>query len=151
MSKIALRLITTDDLNYQSIKRLKEWRKKNKFAYLGDYKITHKSVEHWLWNSLLYEDSRFLFWIIVSGEYVGHVGVKNIKRNSIEIDNFARGEAKHKGVMHEALKMITDAYFDKKIWLQVVETNKHAIEFYLRNKFKITGQKGKLIQMEFYG
>ncbi len=149
MSKIVLRLITKADFNYQSIKRLKEWRIKNRFAYVGNYKITHASIKKWLQESVLDNPDRFLFWVITNNEYIGHIGIKNIKASSIEIDNVSRGVSNHKGAMHEALQMLIDAYSFYRIWLRVLPDNIHAIKFYERNGFEIIGKMDQFTLMKY--
>lgn len=137
MLNISLRLITHRDLtDYESIKLLKDWRKKNQFAYVGNYKVTHKSIKKWLKESVLDNPDRFLFWVIVDGRKIGHIGVKNIRKNSIEVDNVARGVEGHKGAMSNALKQIVNMYSGYRIWLRVLPNNFHAIAFYINNDFK---------------
>ena len=137
MSKVALQLITQTNLNnYEDIKRLKEWRKKNQFAYVGNYKVTHKSIKKWLKESVLENPDRFLFWVIADGEKIGHIGIKNIRKNSIEVDNVGRGVEGYKGAMSEALKILINMYQKYLAWLRVLPNNTHAVRFYLKNGFK---------------
>ncbi len=146
MSKVVLRLITKADLaDDKAIERLKEWRIKNRSAYVGNYKITYESIKKWLKKHVLDNPNRTLFWVMVGKDYIGHVGIKN----SIEIDNVSRGVGKHKGAMHEALEVLLDMYSGNEIWLQVKPDNKHAIAFYEKNGFKVTGKEGPYITM-FY-
>lgn len=149
MSKVALRILNNADLDYQSVKLLKDWRIKNRFAYLGDYKITHASVKKWLKESVLDNPDRFLFWVVVNGERVGHIGVKSLKRNSVEIDNVSRGIDKYKGAMSQALQYLVCAYLGYRIWLRVLPDNIHAIKFYERNGFEVIGKVGEFLKMEY--
>ena len=82
---------------------------------------------------------------MAGNEYIGHMGIKT----SIEIDNVSRGIEKHKGAMHEALGILLDMYSGNQIWLQVLPKNKHAIAFYGRNGFRVTGKEGPYITMTY--
>lgn len=145
---ISLRLVTFEDFNsYESISLLKKWRIANKAAYVGDYKVTYSSMKFWLLNSVLSDTRRFLFWVLADKKRIGHIGIKNLKPSSVEIDNVIRGEKAKKGAMHEALKILMSAYPEKRIWLRVLPENTHAIEFYKRNGFKITGKKSPFLVM----
>lgn len=150
MLKVHLRLITLDDLtNKESIRRLRDWRKKNKFAYPGNYKITTQSIKDWLFEYVLSDMNRFLCWVVVEGEIIGHIGCKNIKKNSVEIDNVSRGVEKYSGAMGSALQILVETYSDRKVWLNVLPNNLHAINFYKRNGFKEKGIKNNFLIMVY--
>jgi len=134
--QIGLIKITEKDLCYRSIKRLKDWRIKNKSAYLGTYEITQQSVRKWLKECVLDKKDRILYWVMADRIYVGHMGLNNIKVNSVEIDNVSRGVDKYKGIMHTALQMLIDDNRKERVYLRVLRENKHAIEFYEKNRFK---------------
>lgn len=131
-----LRKITDRDVCFYSIERLKKWRIKNRFAYSGNYEITHDSVRKWLQEFVLDKSDRILYWVVVNGQYIGHMGLNSIKKDSVQIDNVARGVSKYKGIMHKALQTLIEANSEKKIWLKVLPNNQHAIDFYKENGFK---------------
>lgn len=152
MLKVVLRPITSEVVNdYYAIKALKDWRIKNRFAYLGDYEVTMESIVEWLFKYVFADQRRLLFWVLVEGKKVGHIGVKNIKRSAVEIDNVARGVEGYKGVMTKALEQIIEMYSDRKIWLRVLDDNPHAISFYIKNKFKKRKHQGRFIFMDYDG
>lgn len=127
----------TKTITDEEIKLLIEWRKKNAFAYATRPEITLRSMNWWLGNHV-FNKKRYLYWVVVNGEKIGHMGLYNFKDDSCEIDNVSRGVEKYKGVMSEALNMLVQRARRrvKTIYLRVLEDNQHAIDFYAQNGFK---------------
>lgn len=142
--QITLKLVTKADLNHQSLKKLKDWRLKNRFAYVGKYKITEASIKKWLKKYVLESDDRILYWVVVDGKYIGHIGLTNIKLNSAELCDVSRGVDGYPGAMHEAMQLLIGPY--KKISLRVLADNHHAITFYERNGFHLVGKSGPYLK-----
>lgn len=127
-------------ISNQEVKLLKEWRINNQDVFLDEKLPTIKGTREWF---LAFKD-RILF-MIEDNNPIGHMGLfrLNEKEDSVEIDNVVRGVDRERGIMTGALHSLivwTQEYIKPKhIYLQVLKTNKHAVDFYLRNGFEIVG------------
>jgi RimJ/RimL family protein N-acetyltransferase len=131
---LALKLVTeVDTYSHESLKRLSEWRIKNRFAYKGNYEITIESITAWLEDYVLNNPKRALYWVWVDGTIIGTIGLTNIEVDSAELCDVSRGINIYKGSMTEALNLLIAPY--KKITLRVLSDNEHAIQFYEKNGF----------------
>ena len=136
------------------INLLMKWRKENEFAYASRFKITYEGTKKWINNQIINNPTRILFFIItneVKFKYIGHIGLSsfNFRNKSCEIDNVIRGNKKlYKGAMSLSLKALINwtkkEIMPNNIFLRVLFDNKHAINFYIKNKFK----KYKLIPLK---
>jgi len=139
--------VTRFDIARQSnLAKLRDWRIKNRFAYVGDYPITSKSIKTWLEDYVLSRADRNLYWVIVNGKKIGTLGENNITKNSMELSDVSRGDDAYRGAMHLALESLIAPY--SIVTLKVRADNDHAIQFYLRNNFRITEEGNPYITMQ---
>jgi perosamine synthetase len=122
---------------------LKKWREANQFAYPTRFPVTMEGTRNWLEKGVLENESRVLFWIINSNfTKLGHIGLVCLPENSdIEVDNVLRGESGHPGLMTEAMKsletLVETEFSLETISLRVLESNVHALNFYLNLGYKV--------------
>lgn len=131
------------------------WRIKNAKYYAEQPKITLSSMRKWFEEHYLAQ-KRILFWVVGDrGRKIGHMGLYQFTDETVEIDNVARGVDGEPGIMTEGLKelILIARRLTKRIYLKVLMTNDHAIEFYKKNGFMEIDRvlyKGKLfIKMEY--
>jgi perosamine synthetase len=122
---------------------LKKWREANQFAYPTRFPVTLEGTRKWLEKGVLENESRVLFWIINSNfTKLGHIGLVCLPETSdIEVDNVLRGESGHPGLMTEAMKtletLVETEFSLETISLRVLESNVHALNFYLNLGYKV--------------
>ena len=142
--------LADDDL----LKALADWRNANVSAYPTQFVATLESTRSWAEAGLLGNEGRILFLVINSyGALIGHLGFNNCtnNRSRFEIDNVVRGRDHNKGILSESMKALC-AWANKTfnldgIYLRVLETNTHAIEFYERLGF-VRGKETKLKKVQ---
>jgi RimJ/RimL family protein N-acetyltransferase len=140
-----IRVNQMDVDNPVSLRLLKEWRIKNKFAYVGDYEITEESIRKWLLEYVLAKKDRRLYWVCVDGVYIGTLGESHITKNSVELSDVSRGVDDYPGVFHKAMDKLLAPYLV--VYLQVRSDNKNAIDFYKKNGFVHLYTEGPYICM----
>ncbi len=125
------------------ISLLARWREENYFAYPTRFEVTFDGTRKWLNEQVLDNPSRLLFLVVdQQGKWIGHVGLANCLNDDrfIMLDNIVRGDREHSpGIMSEAVLELTEwvrrAFMPGKIYLKVLDTNSHAINFYERLGF----------------
>ena len=126
---------------------LSEWRKDNIHAYPTRSEITTEGTKLWFRDAVLDNPHRVLFWLMDSAlTRLGHIGVVfQPEQDVIEIDNVLRGVDLYPGLMTEALRAlenIIDLEFSvTSIKLRVLESNNHAVKFYLNNGYVVTNKE----------
>ena len=132
-----------DLLEVSNLLLLKKWREANQFAYPTRFPVTLEGTRKWLEKGVLENETRVLFWIINSNfTKLGHTGLVCLPENSdIEVDNVLRGESGHPGLMAEAMKsletLVETEFSLETISLRVLESNVHALNFYLKLGYKV--------------
>lgn len=123
---------------------LAEWRKEHIYAYPTRSTITASGTRNWLEKAVLRNDHRLLFWIVDSSlQRIGHIGlVHDVNNNCLEIDNVLRGVNDIvPGLMMAALLRIEaiaeEEFSVNEIFLRVLESNSHAVDFYQKNGYSI--------------
>lgn len=123
---------------------LAEWRKEHIYAYPTRSIITTSGTRNWLEKAVLNNDQRMLFWIVDSSlQRIGHIGiVHDVKSNSLEVDNVLRGiNDITPGLMMAALlrieAIVEEEFSVSEIFLRVLESNSHAVDFYQKNDYSI--------------
>jgi perosamine synthetase len=126
---------------------LSEWRKASIHAYPTRSEITTEGTKLWFQNAVLENPHRVLFWIMDSAlTRLGHIGVViKPEEGLIEIDNVLRGRKLYPGLMTEALRavesIVENEFSMTSVQLRVLESNSHAVQFYLRNGYMVTNQE----------
>ena len=124
-----------------------EWRKTHIGAYPTRSEITTEGTKLWFQNAVLENPHRVLFWLMDSSlTRLGHIGVVfQPEQELIEIDNVLRGADAYPGVMTEALKALEDIidleFSVTSVKLRVLESNNHAVQFYLKNGYFVTDKE----------
>ncbi|QLL22955.1 DegT/DnrJ/EryC1/StrS family aminotransferase [Actinobacteria bacterium IMCC25003] len=125
-----------------SLQLLGNWRKDNEFAYPTRSLITTDGTSKWLENAVLNNENRLLFWIVDSSlSRLGHIGVVSYPmENRFEIDNVLRGiPSENPGLMAAALSkleaIMEEEFSIEEIFLRVLESNVHAVDFYLAHGY----------------
>ena len=121
---------------------LANWREEHIYAYPSRSLITVEGTKNWLSKAVLNNPHRMLFWISDSSmTRIGHIGLVYDNENScLEIDNVLRG-LPHiaPGLMELALLKIENIAEEEfsvdQIFLRVLESNHHAVNFYLKNGY----------------
>jgi perosamine synthetase len=118
------------------------WREKHIYAYPSRSLITVEGTKNWLSKAVINNPHRMLFWVADSSmTRIGHIGLVYDNENScLEIDNVLRGVADiASGLMELALLKIENIAEEEfsvdEIFLRVLESNHHAVNFYLRNGY----------------
>lgn len=155
-----LRLITRNILNNRNqVLQMMRWRIDNQQYYATQPKITEESFRNWF-VKYVFGMPKMLFWVLDhEGKPIGHMGLR-FRKNACEIDNVVRGEPRDKGRMGKALKELIAWTFKniptEKLYLRVLSTNDHAIEFYKKNGFipkkKVIVRRGsplRFLKMEY--
>lgn len=131
-------------LSDSDIQRLVRWRRKNSFAYVNQPHVTVKSMRWWVDTHM-----KELYWVIANGVKIGHMGFATYTKDSVEVDNVSRGIDRYRGAMSLALQMLLLNAKRPNIYLRVIPTNKHAIDFYKKHKFIEVGVVGKFLRMKY--
>ena len=125
-----------------SLNLLINWRTENIFAYPSRSPMTVDGTKKWLEKAVLANPNRLLFWILDSSlTRLGHIGVVvNPENERFEIDNVLRGiRGNNPGLMSAALlkieSVIEEEFSIENVYLRVLESNKHALDFYLAHNY----------------
>jgi perosamine synthetase len=133
--------------NPNTILKLMELRNSNIHLWLGASIVTLESTKKWLKELVLENHQRILFWVIDEHETIhGHIGVWIKEDGIFEIDNVIKDSSSAvKGLFSNALitvcKWLHDYTGLSNVFLRVLSTNSHAINFYKKNKFVEAGQQ----------
>ena len=139
---VALCELHTEDEHL--IAKLAQWRTDNAQAYPTQFPVTIAGTTSWLRSKLLDVEARILFLVLdMYGNPIGHLGFANAinDRREMEIDNVVRGiKDVHPGIMRDAMLVLLnwaqETIGPQVIYLQVMNDNMHAIEFYRKLGFK---------------
>lgn len=123
-----------------------EWRKKNRFNFLSQFKETTERTINWIKSELINSKKRALFMIVTPDNIpVGHLGLTNIDpiSNGAELDYGCRGRKDLlPGVFELAYGQLPQWCFDELklqyITGRVFEDNTKPIELLELNKFILT-------------
>ena len=138
------------DLNDPTkISKLSVWRNENVNVYPTRFLASPESTSNWFQKLVLENPNRLLFWIIdLSQNLVGHVGItKNSEVDfEYELDNVIRGNVSTPGIMSFSIKRLEEwvetEFSAEHLHLKVMESNKHAIEFYKKMGYESVGRIG---------
>jgi RimJ/RimL family protein N-acetyltransferase len=76
------------------IEKLTIWRNKFMQYFLTQFIATNERTMNWLKNIVLKDNGKLLFIINDKNDNpVGHIGIKSLSENDVEIDNFIKGES----------------------------------------------------------
>lgn len=134
--------------DHQLIELLAKWREENSFAYPTRFPVTVEGTAKWLHEKLLDVEDRILFLIYDRhGHLAGHLGYANCfnEEGLMEIDNVVRGRKDaQKGLMGDAMNTVMEwartTLWPSGFFLRVLESNRHAIEFYERLEWRPAGR-----------
>ena len=102
------------------IELISEWRARARLMFLAQFESTPEKTERYLRERSIADDSRILFMIEVSGEFLGHVGLANINQTSAELDNLMRGVSGGIPELLEASERALVAWAFKKLDLDML-------------------------------
>lgn len=124
------------------IEDLCNWRIAASYAFNDEKPPTLEGTKLWLQKYVLDVNNKVLFLVVNdSGCRIGHMGWANCSDlRSMEIDNVVRGITNsEKGIMSKALlamiRWAKESLFPETIFLRVIPTNNHAIDFYKKLSF----------------
>jgi RimJ/RimL family protein N-acetyltransferase len=132
---VSLRKVTADDAPL-----LVQWRNAD-IEFFGDGKTLLTREGHDRWYSTVYlNDPRDHMYVVMCDDFPAGTIAAILGEKGTEISRVLLGEKKlvHTGVMSEALKLLTDIYPGPH-WLRVKPYNAPAINFYLKNRFVLSG------------
>lgn len=120
-----------------TVKKLAAWRSAHEYAYPSRGPVSEASTASWVKNAVVGNRDRLLFLVIDKFlRPVGHLGLLLTPEKELEVDNVLRGEPTSGGLMHSAMMALeawTLAELDAdNLALRVLESNGHAVEFYIR-------------------
>ena len=134
----------------------------NNYFRFDPSKVSIKSCEEFINTSFTDENKTYA--IDIDGEYAGSISLKEInqKDKNAEFAISIREKYRGKGYGKKAIKMLLDIAFNElelnKVYLNVLSTNKRAIELYKSVGFKYEGQlkkhilvKGKYKNLKLFG
>ena len=127
--------VHADDLDLMIL--LARWRAENEFAFPTRFTVTPERTRQWVRDHVLGRSDRLLFLLRSgSGRLMGHVGIANAMGDrSVEIDNVLRGQkGEAPGLMAAGLVAllgwIEEQLSPCRIFLRVLASNRHAVNFY---------------------
>lgn len=126
--------------NLTLIKAMGSWRSDHQYAYPSRFEITEAGTEKWLKAAVIENENRLLFLIQAKdGKPIGHIGLLRLEGTRIEIDNVLRGESDTPGIISAALNELEKFAYEElgieNLELRVLESNKHAVNFYLKHGY----------------
>lgn len=138
---IPLSFLHLDDK--ELLNKLAAWREASSYAYPTRFPVTFEGTRKWVKEGVLEKESRILFLVYDEiGHVVGHAGFANGLNLDcmLEVDNVLRGSFKaRKGIFAESVLALLSwgfkSLFANGAYLQVLASNKHAIQFYERLGF----------------
>lgn len=131
-----------------ALEKLMTWR--NAVLHTFDHPIpaSLESTKRWL-ADILHDKFKHLFWVKGISRFqvpFGHVGVID-HHGAYELGYVIRGEQDIKGGMSMAVLQLKMLYYTKPMFLRVIKSNDHAIDFYKRLGFVINGVDGPYFRM----
>jgi len=135
-------LYAEDDI---AISRLTKWRLEA-ISFRDSFKPTFESTKKWLRKLLLDVPDRILFFILDRhGNPIGHLGFAHCMNDQglMEDDNVIRGvKNAEPGIMtissKALLRWAVESISPRGFHLSTIDSNTHAIEFYLKMGFKVS-------------
>ena len=126
--------------NKSFIKDTGKWRAEHQYAYPSRFEVTDAGTEKWLNAAVIENENRLLFLIQdETGKNIGHIGLLRLDGARVEIDNVLRGESDSPGLVSAALAELEKFAYEElgleNLELRVLESNSHAVEFYLRHGY----------------
>ena len=137
-------------ITYEDMALLVKWRKANELSYKEQPEITMSSMVEWLENHV-FNKNRLLFWVIINGKKIGHMGLFHFEKDSCELDGVLRGEPDYPGAIGKDLDTLISMALKlkPKLYLRILTTNFHAYNFYLLHKFIPMGKEDVYIKMKY--
>lgn len=133
---MSLRLITSPTI--KEIRLLMKWRKNVQPLWKETFKVTFYSTFLWI-SKIINNPNRMLFFVMKGKTPIGQIGFDYIGLKQVYIGSVIRGSGKPDGSMSHAVQdLISIAQKNRKfdIFLKVLPSNAHAIEFYKKIGFK---------------
>jgi RimJ/RimL family protein N-acetyltransferase len=76
----------------EMIEKLTQWRNRAQKYFATQFQATIERTRGWLDRTVLADPDRLLFLVMTPNRLVGHMGFKGLSDQSVELDNFIRGE-----------------------------------------------------------
>ena len=128
-----------------AIARLAKWRREA-ITFRDSFKPTFDSTKRWLRKLLLDVPDRILFIVLDRyGNAIGHLGFAHAMNDQglMEVDNVIRGVKDiEPGIMAHSTQVLfrwaVQAFSPQGFHLNTIDSNTHAVQFYIRLGFKIS-------------
>lgn len=129
--------------NEEIVNKLWSWREQHSYAYPSRSKTDVESTKKWIKKAVIDNPDRILFLIYDENQkLVGHAGFADASNSNceLEFDNILRGDiSSRKGLMYDVMTTLESwarsVLFPNSFYLRVLESNKHAVDFYKKIGF----------------
>jgi len=113
--------------------RMSDWRNLYADCFLTRFHATSERTEHWLNHSLIPQEDKLLFFIIVGNDIVGHIGLADITGESAEIDNVINNH-RERNFFANVLKTVMALVFElmdiERLQIRYLSNNVRAVRAY---------------------
>lgn len=110
-----------------------DWRNRFQDGFLTRFTATPERTLQWLQNEVIPRNDKILFFIVVDGTIVGHIGLTDITADNAEIDNVVntyRQKSFFYQVLHTVVQLCFDMLSVKKITIRYLSENAAAVRAY---------------------
>jgi len=129
--------------NDEIVNKLWNWREQHSYAYPSRSKTDVESTKKWIKKAIIDNPDRILFLIYDENQkFVGHAGFADASNSNceLEFDNILRGDvSSRKGLMYDVMTTLESwarsVLFPNSFYLRVLDSNKHAVDFYKKIGF----------------
>ena len=141
-------------LRKNDLKMLRFWRNANRKFFFNKDVVSPKMQINWYYDRYLKNPNDTIYIVLYKNVPVGTLAMIKHDNGELEIGRVMLGEKKYarKGIMGKALELLLKLYEEnntdmKRFFLEVIRTNKSAIEFYEKHGFKQIEEKADEIVM----
>ena len=126
------------------IAEMATWRFASRKNFFAQFPYSPASMRSYLEGVSIGQPDSLLFMILQSSKFVGHLGLREVRETSVEIDSVMRGTyPSSRGLMHQALRTLLHLAFVKlgvqQACLRALSTNIRARDLYETVGFRQVG------------